>query len=212
MATYFRYDLWAKTAQGPALAGVQVWVCTQPTTNTTTTPPAPLASIYSDPLGASPITQPIQTDGFGHADFYALAGLYTVIISIGGVVQNVYADQNLGNGGLNVTITGTPVAGQALVATSSTTTASWQTIAGTTLNYPAIPNQFLNSYNAVTGMFTSAQPVLSGIGNPTSNVNFIFNANTFTRTYSVAQQWNESLVNSSMAHFLQKLPHPSRSL
>jgi hypothetical protein len=198
MATYFRYDLWAKTAQGPALAGIQVWVCSQPTTNTTNTPPAPLATVYSDPLGANQITQPIQTDGFGHADFYALAGLYTVIIAIGGVIQNVYPDQNLGNGGLNVTITGSPVAGQALVATSPTT-ASWQTIAGTVLNYPAVPNQFLNSYTAATGTFTSAQSVLSGIGNPTSNVNFVFNTNTFYRSYSQLGGWNEALVNTSIA-------------
>jgi len=208
MAQLFRYDLWAKTAQGPALAGIQVYVTTQPS-NTTAVPPSPLASIFSDPLGASPITQPGVTDGFGHFAFYALAGLYTVTIAIGGVIQNVYPDQNLGNGGLNVTITGSPVAGQALVATSPTT-ASWQTIAGTTINFPAVPNQFLNSYTAATGMFTSAQPVLSGIGNPTSNVNFIFNANTFTRTYSQSVG-AEVLANSNAATSSQNVTSPMLS-
>ena len=208
MAQLFRYDLWAKTAQGPALAGIQVYVTTQPS-NTTAVPPSPLASIFSDPLGASPVTQPGVTDGFGHFAFYALAGLYTVTIAIGGVIQNVYPDQNLGNGGLNVTITGSPVAGQALVATSPTT-ASWQTIAGTTINFPAVPNQFLNSYTAATGMFTSAQPVLSGIGNPTSNVNFIFNANTFTRTYSQSVG-AEVLANSNAATSSQNVTSPMLS-
>ena len=204
---YFRYDLWAKTAQGPALAGIQVYVTTQPS-NTTVVPPSPLATIYSDPLGASPITQPGVTDGFGHFAFYALAGLYTVTIAIGGVIQNVYPDQNLGNGGLSVTVTGTPVAGQALVATSPTT-ASWQTISGTVLNYPAIPNQFLNSYNAVTGTFTSAQPVLNGIANPNGNVTFIFGSNTFTRTYQNSVSFNESLVNSQLASPFSNFSSPT---
>jgi hypothetical protein len=204
----YRYDTFVKSAMGPALAGAQVFVCTQPA-NTVTYPPSPLASIFSDPNGQFPVVQPLACDGFGHTQFYVQSGTYTVVVAIGNVIQNVYADQTIGQLGINVLITGSPVAGQALVATSSTT-ASWQTIAGTTLNYPAVPNQFLNSYTSATGMFTSAQPVLSGIANPTSNVNFIFNANTFTRTYSVAQQWNESLVNSSIASlFNGNFPTPA---
>jgi hypothetical protein len=140
----------------------------------------------------------VLTDGFGHFVFYALAGLYTVAVAVQNVIYQVLPDQNLGNGGLNVTITGSPVAGQALVATSPTT-ASWQVIFGTTINYPAVPNQFLNSYTSSTGLFTSAQPVLSGIGNPTSNVNFVFNANTFTRSYSSVSQTNEQLINTTQA-------------
>jgi hypothetical protein len=180
-------------------------------TVTTLVPPSPLASIFSDSLGASPVTQPGQTDGFGHYFFYAPAGLYTVIIVIGGQVYQVLPDQNLGNGGLNVSVTGTPVAGQALVATGPTT-ASWQAIFGSTINYPAITNQFLNSYNSVTGLFTSAQPVLSGIGNPTSNVNFIFNANTFTRTYSQSSALgNEVLANSNAATVFGNVTSPTLS-
>jgi hypothetical protein len=150
----------------------------------------------------------LQTDGFGHANFYVLSGTYTVMVALGVntsasakyVIQNVYPDQTIGAvGGINgVIVIGTPIAGQALVATSATT-ATWLTIEGTTLNFPAIPNEFLNSYNAVTGMFSAAQPLLSGIGNPTSNVDFVFEGNTFTRMYSSSQQWNESLVNTSLA-------------
>lgn len=157
MATYFRYDIWVKTAQGPAIAGAQVYVCTQPTTNTTTTPPSPLASIFSDPLGANPVTQPLACDGFGHTDFYVLSGIYTVVVALGSVIQNVYPDQAVGTlGGINgVVVTGTPTAGQTIIATGPTT-AVWSAIAGTTVNYPAVPNQWLNSYNAATGLFTSA--------------------------------------------------------
>jgi hypothetical protein len=208
----FRYDTWVKTAQGPALAGVYVYVCNQPA-NTSVAPPSPLAAIYSDPNGQFPITQPLQTDGFGHADFYIASGTYTVMVAIGNVVVNVYPDQSIGTlGGINgIIITGTPVAGQALVATSPTT-ATWETIVGSTLNFPAIPNEFLTSYNSVTGMFAAAQPFLSGIGNPTSNVDFVFNGNTFTRMYSSSMQWNEALINTSIATASQNYNSPAVAL
>lgn len=93
--TFFRYDTWVKSATGPAVAGAQVFVCTQPA-NTALFPPTPLAAIYSDSGGLVPITQPIITDGFGHANFYALPGLYTVVIALNGVIQQVYPDQSLG--------------------------------------------------------------------------------------------------------------------
>lgn len=92
---YFRYDSWIKSAQGPAIAGAQVYVCTQPA-NVAFTPPSPLAAIYSDPNGLVPITQPLIADGFGHVDFYALQGVYTVVVAIGGVIQEVLPDQSLG--------------------------------------------------------------------------------------------------------------------
>lgn len=96
--TFFRYDTWVKTTLGPAVPGAQVYVCTQPA-NVASAPPSPLALIYSDPLGLVPITQPIITDGFGHANFYALPGLYTVVIAFGGLIQQVYPDQSLGGVG-----------------------------------------------------------------------------------------------------------------
>jgi hypothetical protein len=102
MPNYFRSDGWVKTAQGPAVPGAQIWVCTQPA-NVTTAPPSPLALIYSDPNGLVPIQAPIISDGFGHYDFYVLAGLYTVVVALGGTIQQVYPDQSLGGVG-----TGTP--------------------------------------------------------------------------------------------------------
>lgn len=97
MASFFRMDGWIKTAQGPAIPGAQIYVCTQPA-NTLSAPPSPLASIFSDVNGLSPVTQPLAADGFGHYDFYALAGAYTVVVVIGGLIQQVYPDQSLGGG------------------------------------------------------------------------------------------------------------------
>lgn len=96
--TFYRYDTWVKSATGPAVAGAQIYVCTQPA-NTASVPPSPLAAIYSDSGGLVPITQPIITDGFGHADFYALPGLYTVIVALSGVIQSIYPDQSVGGVG-----------------------------------------------------------------------------------------------------------------
>src|SRR3954462_7934184 len=94
MATYIRSDGWVKTAQGPAVPGAEIFVCTQPAN--LVLPPTPLANIYSDSAGTIPITQPILTDGFGHYDFYILPGTYTLLVGLGGVLQQVYIDQNVG--------------------------------------------------------------------------------------------------------------------
>ena len=92
---YFRFDGWVKSAQGPAVPGAQIYVCTQPA-NATALPPTPLANVFSDVNGLVPITQPILTDGFGHFDFYAAAAVYTIVVGLGGIVQQVYPDQSIG--------------------------------------------------------------------------------------------------------------------
>lgn len=91
----FRSDGWVKNVLGQALAGAQVYVCSQPA-DVTYVPPIPLASIFSDPNGVTAITQPVATDGFGHYDFYVSNGTYTVIIVTGGKIQQVYTDQTIG--------------------------------------------------------------------------------------------------------------------
>lgn len=119
MATYFRKDGWVKSAIGPAVPGAQVYVCAPQPANVDALPPSPLANIFSDPNGLVPIVQPILTDGFGHYDYYALANVYTEVIGLGGVVQQVYPDQSLGGGtigpgnpyvaGSNITIVGSTI-------------------------------------------------------------------------------------------------------
>jgi hypothetical protein len=98
MPTYFRSDGWVKAVTGQAVPGAQIYVCTQPA-NVAFSPPTPLASIFSDPNGLVPITQPILTDGFGHYDFYVLPGTYTVVVALGNVIQQVYPDQSIGVSG-----------------------------------------------------------------------------------------------------------------
>jgi hypothetical protein len=105
ITNYFRSDGWVKSVTGAAIAGAQVYVCAQPA-NVASAPPSPLALIYSDPNGLVPITQPIITDGFGHYNFYALAGLYTVVVALGGLIQQVYPDQSLGGVGTGTGGTG----------------------------------------------------------------------------------------------------------
>lgn len=137
MAAVFRADGWVKGAIGVAVAGAQVYVCTQPAN---VTPPVavrngpvtgsfvpnPLASIFSDANGLVPIVQPISTDGFGHYDFYAGRGLYTAVIVNGGQIQQVYVDQSLGGAGSGdpnttglVAGTNISIVGNVISATSS---------------------------------------------------------------------------------------------
>src|SRR6185437_2830835 len=96
-----RDDRWLADAQGRALPGAQVYWCTQPA-STTDNPPSPLATIYSDIGGADPITQPVLTDGFGHAFAYMDDSiLYTVVFwhPLFGSSPVVLIDQSIGGGG-----------------------------------------------------------------------------------------------------------------
>jgi hypothetical protein len=96
MGTFWRMDGWIKTAIGPAVAGAQIYVCAPQPANVGSAPPSPLAFIFSDPNGLVPVAQPLIADGLGHYDFYALAGLYTIVVAFGGKVSNFYPDQSLG--------------------------------------------------------------------------------------------------------------------
>jgi hypothetical protein len=98
MPTKFRSDGWVKSAQGAAVPGAQIYICTQPA-NVDTVPPSPLANIFEDPDGLVPLEQPILTDGFGHYDFYAASGTYTVLVALSGTTQQVYPDQSIGLAG-----------------------------------------------------------------------------------------------------------------
>lgn len=125
MATYFRKDGWVKSAVGPAVPGAQVFVCEQPAnvplSLTSSVPtPTPLASLFSDPNGLVPITQPIITDGFGHYNYYTLPGVYTEVIYLSSVLQQTYPDQSVGGlgtgpnntgltAGSNITIVGSTI-------------------------------------------------------------------------------------------------------
>ena len=119
----FRFDGWVRNVLGQALAGVQVYVCTQPA-NTTDIPPSPLASVFSDVNGLLPITQPISSDGFGHYDFYVASGFYTIVEVIGGTIKQVYPDQSpMGSGGQSLTAgTNITIAGNTISAADAPVT------------------------------------------------------------------------------------------
>ncbi len=111
MPTVFRLQGTINSAQGPALSGVTVYVCTQPAV-TTTVPPSPLASIFSDNAGVNPINQsvsPVQTDGLGNWFCYAATGVYTVVFfdPIGRMPTTIFPDQQVVSpGGGSVTSIG----------------------------------------------------------------------------------------------------------
>ena len=75
-----RDDRWVSDAQGRALAGAQIFYCTQPATAPSAPPPSPLATVYAD-LSEDPLEQPVISDGFGHSVAYLDDSLlYTVVI------------------------------------------------------------------------------------------------------------------------------------
>lgn len=97
-----RDDRFVADALGRALAGAQVYWCVPQPAATATNPPSPLATIYTDTTGSTPVTQPVLTDGFGHAWAYLDdSTLFTVVIwhPLFGDNPIVLPDQSLGSGG-----------------------------------------------------------------------------------------------------------------
>jgi hypothetical protein len=90
----FRSDRYVQDGLGNAIAGASVAFCSQPA-NTTTFPPSPLIQLYSDNEGNDPITNPLTTDGLGHAWAYMAAGSYTVVIYGTGIATQVLQDQTV---------------------------------------------------------------------------------------------------------------------
>ena len=95
-----RRDDWLTDAQGRALDGAVVYYCNQPAT-TSTVPPSPLATIYSN-LTGTPEANPQLTDGFGHAVAYADSNFFYTIVYVHplfGPNPVVLIDQSFGGGG-----------------------------------------------------------------------------------------------------------------
>jgi len=95
LPAFWRIDEYVKAANGYAMANGQVFFCTQPA-NTMAFPPSPLAQLYADPFGLTPISQPVVCDGYGHVGAYVAAGTYTMVVALSNVIQNIYADQSYG--------------------------------------------------------------------------------------------------------------------
>ena len=151
MPTFFRSDGWVKATTGAAVPGAQIYVATQPA-NVAFAPPSPLATIYSDPDGLVPITQPILTDGFGHYDFYVLPDTYTVVVALGGTIQQIYPDQSIGVAGGSGTVssvgltaanifsvTGSPITSAGTIDIALATQAANKIFGGPTTGVAAAP-------------------------------------------------------------------------
>ena len=135
-----RFDTWIRSTIGPAAAGAQVFLCTQPAVVSTN--PTPQAQLYSDNAGLVPISQPLVADGFGHVDCYLASGSYTVVVVYSGSLVLSYPDQAIGVGGLTLPITFTPVTNEYLVGYNGATgtfTAQQPTFAN--LSGTAVPGQ-----------------------------------------------------------------------
>lgn len=96
-------------AVGEAISGAEVYVCTQPNSidpNDPTIPPSPLASLFTDSTGNTPLSNPVTADGNGNFFFYAASGVYTLIYfdPFGRIPTQVFPDQPVltpGGGSVN---------------------------------------------------------------------------------------------------------------
>lgn len=92
-------EWWVKSNCGPAFPGAQIFVVSNNYPNVPATlkngPPSPLIPLFADSVGSA-LTQPLLTDGFGYAKGYAVAGVYTVLVYFGGLLQQIYPDQSVG--------------------------------------------------------------------------------------------------------------------
>jgi len=127
-----RDDRTVQDAMGRALAGAQVYWCQPQPAATTSNPPSPLASTYTDSTGGTPLAQPVLTDGFGHADAY-LDGTqpFTVVVwhPLFGTSPIVLPDQWVNQEGSSV----------GLIPVQASTTGGTITGTGTTWTLPSPP-------------------------------------------------------------------------
>jgi len=121
--SFARFDTWERSTMGPAAAGTQVYIATQPVNANIVVGksigynPTPVVQLYSDPEGQNPISQPLSCDGFGHAYAYCVAGTYTVITVNANRIQHVLYDQLLSTSvsALTLETNGTPNTEQSLL-------------------------------------------------------------------------------------------------
>jgi hypothetical protein len=125
----YRYDGFVINAVGEAIPGALVYVCNQPAT-TNVIPPSPLASLFTDSTGSTPLTNPVVTDGNGNFAFYAATGLYTLVYfdSYNRIPTQIYPDQAVltpGGGTVTsialtapaeLTVTGSPIVNSGTIA------------------------------------------------------------------------------------------------
>src|ERR1035437_1484322 len=182
MANAYRLDWYCTNVFGTALPGVQIYFCTQPA-STGSVPPGPLATVFADCTGTTHKSNPCVTDGYGHIYAYMTSGLYAVVEVQNGSIVNVYPDQTVGvlTSGI-VTNSGTLTANAIILGNGGSNLTAGPVLSGSAVDYlsgqgnffplilaqgkPSVGSQWLKSYNASTGVFTTSQPLYSDIASP----------------------------------------------
>lgn len=85
MALYYRRDDDVQNGLGQAVPNIAVTYYVQPALT--------LATVYADPLGATPTTNPQLTNGLGQTAAYMAAGTYTITYSGAQIQTLTYPDQ-----------------------------------------------------------------------------------------------------------------------
>ena len=91
---------WCKNVQGAAIPGAQLFLLANNYPYLPTTlkkgPPGPQVMVFSDSNGLVPQSQPNISSGFGFANCYAAAGVYTLAVYLQGTLMQVYTDVSFG--------------------------------------------------------------------------------------------------------------------
>jgi hypothetical protein len=163
MSVFYRYDGNVRNGTGYVISGAIIYVCTQPAV-TSTIPPSPLATIYSDNAGANPINQttaPLQTDGNGNFFFYAATGVYTIEIydPLNRIPTTIYVDQQVVTQG-GGSVTSVAMTGDGVIF-NSTVSGSPITASGTLV--PALLTQNANKVLAGPASGPAATPTFRSL-------------------------------------------------
>ena len=207
----FRYQGTIQNAVGTALDGVEIYICTQPNTinpAAPSIPPSPLASLFTDSTGLTPLENPVISDGLGNFFFYAASGQYTFVYydSLQRIPTLVFPDIQVTSPGAGTvtsvgismpgefTVAGSPVTGSGTIAvTKSNENAN--TVAAGPASGPAAVWSFRNLVSAdlpagvgsVTSVAISvsvgSSPLTASVGGSP-----ITSAGTITLTLGIANQ------------------------
>lgn len=175
-AQIVRKDGTLQDALGRAMSQAQVYVCTQPCTSTSV-PPSPLATIYSDSAGdASLFPGYVVTDGLGNYNYYfASSGApYTEVFVWHGTIVKVLPDQDTfgSGGGSGFSFTCGGALNGSMVATKTTASASCDPLIGTDFN----GNGFSQSW-ATLGAFNGFYQLKGGAADPGTSATYLMLSN-----------------------------------
>jgi hypothetical protein len=133
----YRFDGIVINAVGEAIPGAEVYVCTQPAT-TNVIPPSPLASLFTDSTGTTPLANPVTVDGNGNYFFYAATGLYSLVYfdPFNRIPTQIYPDQTVATMGAG-TVTSIALTAPAIFSVAGSPITTSGTLALTLANQNA---------------------------------------------------------------------------